>query len=148
MKSAQLLLPIVILITLLTFISCSKSSNSGKPTIKLKTINTDIVLNESLNATFEVQSGTTIDSFVWIRERLNEIPLPPTTVQTDLFTGTVPSYPNQTKVEYSYIMDYNSLREAPDGVIDTFQFKYAVVDKNGLSSDTSVTPVIAVHNTQ
>ena len=149
MKNAQFLLPTVLLIALLSVIACSKSNSSGKPTIKLKSINTEITLNQNLNCKFDVQSsGADIDSFVFIRIRTNEIPLPPNTSILDTFSGVVPSYPNQNKVEYTYYLPYSSLREAPDGVIDSFEFKYAVVDKAGHSSDTMLTPLVVVHNTQ
>jgi hypothetical protein len=147
MKHARLLIPALLFTAATVYVSCSKSNKGGKPTIKLKSINTDIKLGQDLDARFEVSdAGPTLDSFVFIRVRLNEIPLPVGSEGIDSFVESVPSYPSRDKVELQYVFQYASLHQAPQGQVDTFVFKAAVIDHAGKSSDTITTPKVTVQS--
>ena len=146
MKHAYLLLPVLLIAITAAVISCSKNNNGGKPSIQLKSINTDIQVGEGLDAKFTVKSSTAIDTFVFIRIRVNEIPLPPNSGNIDTLTGPVPDYQNQNPAEFQYQLPYSNLHEAPPTITDTFVFKYAIVDHSGHSSDTLTTPKVAVHS--
>src|SRR6186713_2859505 len=142
MKHAHLLLPVLLITITAAVFSCSKSNNGSKPSISLKSINTEIQAGEGLDARFTVKSGTPIDTFYFVRVRLNQIPLPPNSGNEDILTGRAPDYQNANPAEFQYQLPYINLREAPDMINDTFVFKYAVIDHDGHSSDTSTTPKI------
>jgi len=147
MKHAHLLLPVLLIIITAAVISCSKSNNSGKPQISIKSITTDIPVGGSLDMRFNVVSGSAKvagGTFYVVRNRLNQNQLPPGTVSVDTLTGPIPDFQEQNKQEFEYQQDYNYLHQS-DVENDTILFRVAVIDVAGKSSDTITTPKIVVH---
>lgn len=82
-------------------------------------------------------------TFVSIRNRLNIDQLPPGTVSADTIVGPIPDFPDKSKGEFEFTLDYNYLHQS-DIENDTIQFKFAVIDSNGNSSDTITSGQIVV----
>jgi hypothetical protein len=146
MKPESFLIPALLITATLAIVSCSKSGSGSKPTLKLQSINTTVQVGGNLNALFSFSTSSadlSQGTFVAIRNRLNQIPLPPGTQNTDTLTGVVPQFPSVTKGQFQYSLPYSYLHES-DVENDTIVFKFAVVDPAGISSDTLTTPQIVV----
>ena len=124
-------------ISLILLISCKKS-NQTKPKISIESINTLIPVNGSLNARLkftEKNGGLAKGTFIAIRNRLNQRPLPIGTASADTLVGPIPYFPVKSEGEFLYTLDYNYLKES-DIENDTILFKFAVIDRFGNKSDT------------
>jgi hypothetical protein len=146
MKSGQFLIPVLALL-LLAIASCSKSNGSSKPTLKIKSINTEVPKNGSLDVILDFQSKSSNLSegtFVAIRNRLNQIPLGVGTVSADTVTGPIPQFPNQQKGQFEFQLTWADYLHQSDTENDTIVFKFAAIDKAGNSSDTILSPKIVV----
>ena len=147
MKHASFLIPVILITITCVLVACSKSNNGSKPKITLKTITTEIPPQGGLDATFDFTPGSASLSggtFVAIRIRQNQIPLPPTTVSVDSVMSTIPDFPSVNKGQFEYQEDYNYLHQS-DAENDTVIFKFAVLDVAGHSSDTITTGKIVIH---
>lgn len=147
MKLASFLIPaLVIIILAVAVVSCSKSNSGSKPKIVLKSINTQIPLQGGLDAVFDFTSGAAAlakGTFVAIRVRLNQTPLPPGTSSVDTSLVPIPDFSSQNKGQFEYQVDYNYLHQS-DAENDTIIFKFAAIDVAGKSSDTITSPQIVV----
>lgn len=146
MKPESFLIPALLITATIAIVSCSKSSSGSKPTLKLQSINTNVEAGGNLNALFSFSTSSadlSQGTFVAIRNRLNVIPLPPGTANTDTLTGVVPDFPSVTKGQFQYQLPYSYLHES-DAENDTIVFKFAVIDPAGISSDTLTTPQIVI----
>jgi hypothetical protein len=135
MKIRQIVIP-----TLLVFAmtQCSKSGSGGRPQISLKSVNSVIPVGGSMQAdiSFTQSNGQLSQGlFIAIRTRLNQIPLPPGTEGADTLLSQIPEFPDKNQGTFLYTLDYSYLHES-DVENDTFNFKFAVVDRAGNKSDT------------
>lgn len=128
---------LLLLISLITLIACHKS-NSSKPLISIESINSVVPVGGSLDAKLkftdysgDLNKGT----FIAIRNRLNQRPLPIGTASADTLIGPIPDFPDKKQGEMEYTLDYNYLKES-DQENDTIMFKFAVIDRFGNKSDT------------
>ena len=146
MKSGQFLIPKIVII-LLAIASCGKTNSTSKPTISIKSINTQIPAGGALNVILDFQSKSadlSQGTFVAIRNRLNQIQLPPGSSSSDTVTGPIPQFPNQQKGQFEFNLDWGTYLHQSDTENDTIVFKFAAIDKAGNSSDTIVSPQIVV----
>jgi hypothetical protein len=123
---------------LVTAVSCSKDKFQTRPQISIESINSVIPAGGSLDAKlkFTQKNGSLGGgTFIAIRNRLNQQPLPPGTSNPDTLGGVIPSFPDKNQGEFEFTLDYNSLHES-NTENDTFLFKFGVVDRNGNKSDT------------
>ena len=145
MKSGQFLIPVLTL--LLAIAGCSKSNNSSKPTLSIKSINTQVPVNGSLDVILNFQSKSSNLSegtFVAIRNRLNQQALTNGSSSPDTVTGPIPQFPNQQKGQFEFSLDWANYLHQSDTENDTIVFKFAAIDKAGNSSDTITSPKIIV----
>jgi hypothetical protein len=143
MKRAPFLIPVI----LIMLVSCGKSKFTTKPQITIKSINSVVEPGGELDAIIDYTSkkgdlgqGT----FVAIRQRLNQIPLPPNTGNTDTVSGPIPDFPDQSMAEFEFKLDWATYLHESDTENDTIVFKFAAVDRSGNSSDTITSPQIVV----
>ena len=142
MKSINL----IITISLVLFVACNKSKFQTKPQIAIETINTLVPVGGSLNAKlkFTEKNGSLGQgTFIAIRNRLNQRPLPPGTASADTLVSQIPSFPDKNQGELAFTLDYNYLKES-DQENDTIIFKFAVIDRVGNKSDTISSSKIVV----
>ncbi len=148
MKSRKFLIPTLLIISLIVLgVSCSKSNNSSKPTLTIKSINTTVPVGGSLLVNLEFNSKASDlgqGTFVAIRNRLNQRPLLGASVSPDTVTGPIPQFPDQQKGEFQFSLDWATYLHQSDLENDTIVFKFAAIDRKGISSDTIVSPKIVV----
>lgn len=146
MKLASFLIPIILITITAAVISCSKSNNGSKPTIKIKSINTLIPQGGGLNVIFDFTSSSADlarGNFTAIRIRQNQIPLPPGSNSVDTLPWPIPDFTDVTKGQFQYQLDYNYLHQS-DQENDTVIFKFSCVDRAGNKSDTVTSPKIVI----
>jgi hypothetical protein len=150
MKCASFRLPASLIILLsCILVSCSKDKYTTKPQISIVSINTQVPVNGVLNVTLQVTSKKGDlggGYFVAIRNRLNQDPLLPGTGNTDTLSGVIPTYPDQSKSEFLFSADWQTLHESNTSENDTIIMKFAAIDANMNSSDTIVSPMIVVYS--
>ena len=118
--------------------ACNKSKYETKPQIHIESINTLIPVGGSMQAklSFTQQDGKLGQgTFIAIRNRLNQLPLPPGTAGADTLVSPIPEFPDKNQGEIQFTLDYSYLHES-DVENDTIMFKFAVVDRVGNKSDT------------
>lgn len=130
-----------------TFIACNKDKFQTKPTISIKSVNTEIVpLNGTFIMTLECtdKEGDVEDSLILIKKRLNRRVV--TTVR-DTLRFKIPTFPANTRTEIEAVLDYQNILSAlnPPNIpgsnpirkeLDTLIIRVAVRDKAGNTSDT------------
>ena len=82
-------------------IACSKD-NASKPSVSIESITGIVPPNGSMEAKlkFTQKNGKLSGgTFVAIRNRLNQIPLPPTEQPADTIPGAIPAFPDKDKGE-------------------------------------------------
>jgi hypothetical protein len=149
MKPGQFLIPALLILSAIALViaGCSKSNSGSKPSISIKSINTTVEAGGSLVAILNFTSNAqdlSGGTFVAIRNRLNQRPLPPTTVSQDTLTNVIPQFPDQQKGEFDFSVDWATYLHQSDQENDTIVFKFAAVDRAGNSSDTITSPKIVV----
>jgi len=145
MKFGSLLIPVCLL--LLSIIGCGKTNNGTKPSIKIKSINTEVKAGGSLNVVFEFDNKTeslSQGTFTAIRKRLNHSTLTSNSTSPDTLVGPIPEYPDQPSGEFDFNLDWGTYLHQSDAENDTLTFKFAVIDRNGKKSDTITSPKIIV----
>ncbi len=150
----RLFVPLLSIIVILA-ISCNKDKFLTKPTISIKSMNTEFVpLNGSLIITLECtdKEGDVQDSIFIVKRRLNKRVVP--TVR-DTLRFLFPIFPATPKTEIIATLDYQTILSAlnppiipgsnpPQKELDTLILKMAVRDKAGNISDTVISKQIIV----
>jgi len=145
------LLSIIIIIA----VSCNKDKFLTKPTIKIKSLNTEYVpLNGNLIITLECtdKEGDVQDSVIIIKRRLNRRVVP---TLRDTLRYKFPDFPNTPRTEVIATLDYQTILSAinppiipgsnpPQKELDTLILKLAVRDRAGHISDTITSNQIIV----
>lgn len=146
------LLTIIIILA----VSCGKDKFLTKPTIRIKSINTEYVpLNGNLIITLECtdKEGDVQDSVIIIKRRLNRRVVP---TLRDTLRFLFPRFPATPRTEIVATLDYQTMISAlnppiipgsnpPQKELDTLVLKLAVRDKAGNVSDTLTTNQIFVY---
>jgi hypothetical protein len=127
----------------IVFISCGKKYTT-KPQISLESITTVIAFDGTMDAKLKFtdkQGDLGGGTFIAIRKRLNQFPLPSGDSLVDMYLDTIPSFPNYSNGEFEYTLPANFFQEY-QFQNDTLIMKFAVVDRAGNKSDTISSPVI------
>ncbi len=143
MKRYFFLLTVILIVA----VACNKDKFQTKPTLSIKSINTDIV---PFNGTFVVnlectdKEGDVQDSLIIIKRRLNQRVV--ATIR-DTLRYKFPVFPTNTRTEIQATLDYQSILSAlnPPNIPgsnpvtkerDTLILRFAVRDIAGNTSDT------------
>lgn len=143
MKRYFFLLTVILIVA----VACNKDKFQTKPTLSIKSINTDIV---PFNGTFVVnlectdKEGDVQDSLIIIKRRLNQRVV--ATIR-DTLRYKFPVFPTNTRTEILATLDYQSILSAlnPPNIPgsnpvtkerDTLILRFAVRDLAGNTSDT------------
>ena len=138
---------IIAAVLVFTFIACNKDKFQTKPTISIKSINTEVVpQNGTFIITLECtdKEGDVEDSVILIKKRLNRRVV--TTVR-DTLRFKIPTFPANSRTEIQAVLDYQNILSAlnPPNIpgsnplqreLDTLVLRMAVRDKAGNTSDT------------
>lgn len=138
---------IIAAVLVFTFIACNKDKFQTKPTISIKSINTEVVpQNGTFIITLECtdKEGDVEDSLILIKKRLNKRVV--TTVR-DTLRFKIPTFPANSRTEIEAVLDYQNILSAlnPPNIpgsnpiqreLDTLVLRMAVRDKAGNTSDT------------
>jgi hypothetical protein len=138
-----------------TVIACNKDKFLTKPTIKIKSLNSEYVpLNGSLIITLECtdKEGDVQDSIFIVKRRLNRRVVP---TLRDTLRYKFPIFPNTPRTEVVATLDYQTILSAssppnipgtnpPQKELDTLILKLAVRDRAGHISDTITSKQIIV----
>ena len=138
---------IIAALLIFTFIACNKDKFQTKPTISIKSINTEIVpQNGTFIITLECtdKEGDVEDSLILIKKRLNRRVV--ATVR-DTLRFKIPTFPANSRTEIQAVLDYQNILSAlnPPNIpgsnplqreLDTLVLRMAVRDKAGNTSDT------------
>lgn len=138
---------IVASLLVIVVMACNKDKFQTKPTIIIKSVNTEVVpFNGSLVVTLECtdKEGDVQDSIFIVKRRLNKRVVP--TVR-DTLRYKFPVFPTNTRTEIQVVLDYQNILSAinPPNIpgsnpvrkeLDTLVLKFAVRDKAGNKSDT------------
>jgi hypothetical protein len=147
---------VVLTIFVVTIIACSKDKYLTKPTIKIKSLNTEFVpLNGSLIITLDCtdKEGDVNDSVIIIKKRLNKKVV--ATIR-DTIRYRFPQFPLSPKTEIVATLIYSDIYSAitppfipgsnpPQRELDTLILRLAVRDKAGHTSDTITSNRIIVY---
>jgi hypothetical protein len=147
-KPDSFLIPAVLvalIVTVLVAISCGKSNN-GHPTLSLVSINTTVLAQDSLRATFKFTDGNAISNgfLAWIRTRINQGPaLYPSGLDT--FGYQLPSFSANTGEIY-LSLPWNGYLSSGSPENDTLVFKFFLANAaDSALSDTVTVPQIVVN---
>jgi len=135
--------------------SCKKDKFQTKPTISVKSINTNLVpLNGKFIITLDCtdREGDVQDSVIIIKQRLNRRRV--ATIR-DTIRYKFPSFPISQRTQVQATLDYQSILSAlsppfipgttpPQRELDTLRLRLVVRDNAGNSSDTISSPTIFV----
>lgn len=138
---------IIAAVLVFTLIACNKDKFQTKPTISIKSINTEVVpQNGTFIITLECtdKEGDVEDSLILIKKRLNRRVV--TTVR-DTLRFKIPTFPANSRTEIQAVLDYQNILSAlnPPNIpgsnplqreLDTLVLRMAVRDKAGNTSDT------------
>jgi len=147
---------VVFIALVVVAVACNKDKFQTKPTISVKSINTDFI---PLNGTFLItldctdREGDVQDSVIIIKRRLNQRVV--TTVR-DTLRYKFPVFPTSTRTQVQVTLDYQSILSAisppvipgsnpPRREEDTLILRMAVRDNAGHTSDTIESPRIRVY---
>jgi hypothetical protein len=134
--------------------ACSKDKYESKPTLKLLSINGNVIPKQmgsglALEFEFTDKEGDVDDTLYIVRQRLN-VKGP---VTMPAFNFDVPTFPHQSKGELHVELDYtfhltvglNPIGQAPNFEPDTMIYKFVLKDKqNNLSDTVAVGPIIVI----
>jgi hypothetical protein len=136
---------VALIVTMLVAISCSKSNNSH-PTLSLVSINTTVLAQDSMRATFKFTDGKAVSNLylAWIRTRLNQAPaLYPSGLDT--FGYQLPSFSGNSGEIY-LSLPWNGYLNTASPENDTLVFKFFLANAaDSAISDTVTTPQIVVN---
>lgn len=147
MKLSCLLLPGILITMTVAVLACSKSGNGSKPKISIESLNNPIQQDQSLTVNLKFSNGSKLSkgTFLAIRTRLNQIQ-PPNPISGDTIAAQIPDFNGAEKGELEFIQPYQGYLHFIDHINDTLVLKFAVIDVNGISSDTISSPKIIVIN--
>lgn len=144
---------------ILLMLACGKDKPATKPSIKIKSLSSKAVSADgylSITLEFSDKEGDVNDSLYVKRDRLNTIPGDFGNKRTiDSFYIIIPDFPSKSTGEILLNFEYNGyLVDAesphsdpgqPNGKVpDSIQFRFALQDKGGNTSDTVKTDQIVV----
>lgn len=150
---------ITICAAILLALACGKDKPESKPSIKIKSISTNLVDNRDipLNITLEFKDkeGDVNDSLYVKRDRLNKIDGLNGNLRTaDSFYIMIPNFPSKMTGEILLSLKYDgyladaqnpaTLPGSTDKVPDSIRFRFALQDRGGHTSDTVMTEQIVV----
>ena len=150
MHFASFRIPALLTITLCFIgLSCSKDKYTTKPQLTIELLNTLIpapggTLNVMLQYTSK-KGNLGGGYFIALRKRLNQDFI--AIHNTDTFSGLIPAFPAQSKAEFKFTADWQSLYDSPptnSTEPDTIVFKFAAMDADSNFSDTITSPKIIV----
>lgn len=136
------------LVTLLVIVvACNKDNFQTKPTIRIKSMETDFIpLNGTFSLTLDCtdKEGDVQDSVIIIKRRLNQRVVP---TLRDTLRYKFPVFPISTRTQVEVTLDYQSILSAinppiipgsnpPQRELDTLILRMAVRDNGGHTSDT------------
>lgn len=152
MKAIYLLLFCV----LVTIYACEKDKFETKPTIEIKSVNSDVVPFSSdltINLNVTDKEGDVDDSIFVIRERLNKR-APSPRVLSPVLKYKIPDFPDKSKVEMRISLPYGTaltlnanainIPGTPDKEPDTLSLRLFVKDKAKNTSDTISRNIIVI----
>jgi hypothetical protein len=145
----------VLTVFVVIVIACNKDKFQTKPTISIKSINTELVpLGGSLIITLDVtdKEGDVQDSVIIIKRRLNRRVV---ATLRDTLRYKFPVFPANTRTQVVATLDYQTILSAqnppnipgtnpPQKELDTLILKLAVRDNAGHTSDTITSKQIYV----
>lgn len=145
----------VLTVFFVTAVACNKDKFQTKPTISIKSLNTEFIpLNGSLIITLDVtdKEGDVQDSVIIIKIRLNRRVVP---TLRDTLRYKFPVFPNTPRTQVVATLDYQTILSAqsppfipgtnpPQREQDTLILKLAVRDNAGNTSDTITSKQIIV----
>jgi hypothetical protein len=139
---------IIAFVAAIVIIACSKGNYQSKPTLKIKSLNGNIIkaggtLNISLEYT-DKEGDLSQDTLLSIRKRLNRRPLPPGGISADTLHNIIPKFPEKVKGEFDVTFDWARYLHQSEFENDTIIFKFVAKDRAGHISDTVVTDKIVI----
>jgi hypothetical protein len=137
----------ILLFIFLMALGCSKDSNSGKPSLKMKSYTDLVPPDGNFTAVLSYsQSGGNLsnDTLLIFRHRYNQTPVPPNDQTSDTFMTFLPQTPDASKAEFSASLSWANISYGINGENDTFDFKFVLVDLKGNRSDTAATGKVVV----
>lgn len=134
-------------ITAIVIIACSKGNYQTKPTLKIKSLNGNVIppggdLNISIEYT-DKEGDLSQDTLFSIRKRLNRRPIPNNNSSPDSLGNIIPKFPEKVKGEFDVAFKYAYLHQS-DVENDTIIFKFIAKDRGGHTSDTVATEKIVI----
>ncbi|MBN8852462.1 MAG: hypothetical protein BGO55_01790 [Sphingobacteriales bacterium 50-39] len=143
MKLSSFLIPGILITMVIAGGSCSKSGGGSKPKVSIASINNPIQPDQDLDVDLKFTNGNNLSGgwLVVIRTRVNQIP-PINTIGGDTIVAQLPTYSSVDKGELEFTQPYQGYLHFDDHINDTLIFKFAVIDANGISSDTITSPKI------
>lgn len=138
---------LIAFIAALVIIACNKGKFQTRPTLKLRSISTNILpvggtLNISLEYT-DKEGDLGGDTLLSIRTRSNRRPIPPTTVSPDYLHNYIPEFPKKIQGQFEVKLGYGYLHQS-DIENDTIILRFIAKDNAGNISDTVTTGKIVV----
>ncbi len=143
MKSRLLILFCIFLLVL----GCSKSQNTAKPTLKMKSYTSVVTPDGNFSAvlSYSQKSGNLSgDTLTIFRHRYNQLQVPPAVQTSDTFMTFLPQTPNSNNAEFSASLSWANISYGINGENDTFDFRFVLTDLNGNHSDTASTGKVVV----
>ena len=146
----------VMAVIVVTVVACNKDKFLTKPTISIKSLNTEFVpLNGDLVITLDCtdKEGDVQDSVIIIKKRLNRRVVP---TLRDTLKYKFPDFPATPRTQIVATLDYQSIISAqnpptipgsnpPQKERDTLILRMAVRDKAGNTSDTITSKQIIIY---
>lgn len=141
---------ILTILSVFFLFACSKDKLETKPSIKVKSVNSDIIIPGSLlriKLEFSDKEGDLSQGeLTYIRERTNTRPIPGGFDKADTARYPLPEFPVKSTGEIQIDIPYDFLDENPNEN-DTMFFRISVIDRAGNASDTiSTGSIIALQN--
>jgi hypothetical protein len=148
MKPGHLLV-VVILLAVLVVVSCGKSNSKTKPKLTLESINLTVNPGDSLRALFKISNANGLNNgtFVAIRNRLNQTPLPAgDSVGLDTFINNLPNFQSSSG-EIRFALEHDFLSQStPLNQNDTLIYKFFALTTDSVSTDTISSKQIVIIN--
>ena len=140
---------IIAFIAVIVIIACNKGNYQSKPTLKIKSLNGNIIpAGGTLNIAIEYtdkEGDLSQDTLLSIRVRQNRRPLPPSGgISVDTLHNIIPKFPEKVKGEFDVTFDWAKYLHQSDFENDTIIFKFVAKDGGGHTSDTVSTEKIVI----